>query len=167
MSQVSIRRAVQADLPTLLSIYNHYVAHTHVTFDLEPRTLAQRQAWFDGFADRGRHQCLVAVKDGAPIGWACSGRFKEKAAYQTSVETSVYLVPGEGRQGLGRRLYEELFTALGGEDVHRAFAGIALPNDASVALHRAMGFEPVGVYREVGHKFGRFWDVAWFGRAMD
>lgn len=167
MSKVSIRRAVQADLPALLAIYNHYVAETHVTFDLEPRTLEQRQAWFDAFGPAGRHQCIVAVRDGAAIGWACSGTFKEKAAYQTSVETSVYLAPGESGQGLGRRLYEELFTALSGADVHRAFAGIALPNDASIALHRALGFEPVGVYQEVGRKFGRFWDVAWYGRAVN
>ncbi len=167
MSKVSIRRAVQADLPALLAIYNHYVAETHVTFDLEPRTLEQRQAWFDAFAPAGRHQCIVAARDGAAIGWACSGTFKEKAAYQTSVETSVYLTPGESGQGFGRRLYEELFTALSGADVHRAFAGIALPNDASIALHRALGFEPVGVYQEVGRKFGRFWDVAWYGRAVN
>ena len=167
MSKVSIRRAVQADLPALLAIYNHYVAETHVTFDLEPRTLEQRQAWFDAFAPAGRHQCIVAARDGAAIGWACSGTFKEKAAYQTSVETSVYLAPGESGQGFGRRLYEELFTALSGADVHRAFAGIALPNDASIALHRALGFEPVGVYQEVGRKFGRFWDVAWYGRAVN
>lgn len=167
MSKVSIRRAVQADLPALLAIYNHYVAETHVTFDLEPRTLEQRQAWFDAFAPAGRHQCIVAARDGAAIGWACSGTFKEKAAYQTSVETSIYLAPGESGQGLGRRLYEELFTALSGADVHRAFAGIALPNDASIALHRALGFEPVGVYQEVGRKFGRFWDVGWYGRAVN
>lgn len=167
MSQVSIRRAVQADLPALLAIYNYYVAHTHITFDLEPRTLEQRQAWFDAFASTGRYQCFAAARDGVAVGWACSGKLKEKAAYQTSVETSIYLVPGESGQGLGRRLYAELFAALKGADVHRAFAGIALPNDASIALHRALGFEPVGVYAQVGRKFDRFWDVAWFGRALE
>lgn len=165
MSQVFVRRVEQGDLPALLAIYNHYVVNTHVTFDLEPRTLAQRQEWLDGFAPAGRHQCFVAVKAGVPIGWACTAKFKEKAAYQTSVETSVYLAPGESGQGLGRRLYETLFEALAREDVHRLFAGIAQPNDASVALHRKMGFRHVGTYDEVGRKFGRFWDVAWYGRA--
>jgi phosphinothricin acetyltransferase len=167
LSEVFIRRAEQGDLPALLEIYNHYVVHTPVTFDIEPRTLAQRQVWFDGFGPSGRHQCFVPVKDGRAIGWACSGKFKEKAAYDTSVETSIYLAPGEQGKGLGRRLYRTLFEALAGEGVHRAFAGITQPNEASVGLHVAMGFAQVGVYREVGHKFGRFWDVAWYGKALE
>ena len=164
--EIEIRRVVQDDLPALLAIYNHYIVHTPVTFDIEPRTLEQRQAWLDGFAPSGRHQCFVAEREGRAIGWVCSGRFKEKAAYHTSVETSIYLAPGEVGKGLGRRLYRTLFEALAGEDVHRAFGGITLPNDASVGLHLAMGFSHVGTYREVGRKFGRFWDVAWYGRTL-
>jgi phosphinothricin acetyltransferase len=156
-----------ADLPALLAIYNHYVTNTPFSFALAPSTLEQRQVWFDGFADHGRYQCFVAVKDGAPIGWASSGKFREKAAYQTSIETSVYVAPDESGQGLGRRLYETLFAALASEDVHRAVAVITVPNEASVGLHRAMGFEEIGTFREAGFKFGRYWDVAWFGRAMD
>lgn len=166
MTDTVIRRAEARDLPALLAIYNHYVVNTHVTFDVEPRTLAQRQEWFDGFAETGRHQCFVAAREGTAIGWACSGKFKEKAAYGTSVETSVYLAPGEEGQGTGRRLYEILFKALEREDVHRLFAGIAQPNEASVALHLKMGFRHVGTYTEVGRKFGRFWDVAWYGRGV-
>ncbi len=166
MSEVSIRRVEPADLPALLAIYNHYVLHTPITFDLEPRTLAQRREWLDGFAPAGRYQCFVAVKAGAPIGWACTAPFKQKAAYETSAETSIYLAPGEVGRGLGRRLYETLFAALQGEDLHRLYAGISVPNDASVALHETMGFRLVGTYDEVGRKFGRFWDVAWFARAF-
>ena len=167
MSLISIRRAEQSDLPALLAIYNHYVVHTHVTFDLEPRTLEQRQAWFDTFSDTGRYQCFVAVRDGVAMGWACSTKFKEKEAYETSVETSIYLAPGESDQGHGTRLYETLIDALKREDVHRLFAGIAQPNDASVLLHLKVGFRHVGTYPEVGRKFGRFWDVAWYGRGLD
>ena len=127
-------------MPALLAIYNHFVVHTPVTFDIEPRTLAQRQAWLDTFAPAGRHQCFVAARDGRAIGWACSGRFKEKAAYDTSVETSIYLAPGEQGKGLGRRLYQTLFDALAKEDVHRAFGGITLPNEASVGLHWRWAF---------------------------
>ena len=166
MSEVTIRRIEPGDLPALLAIYNYYVVHTPVTFDLEPRTLAQRREWLESFAPTGRYQCLVAVKGGAPIGWACTGKFKEKAAYETSAETSIYLAPGERGRGLGRRLYETLFAALAGEDLHRLYAGITVPNDASVALHEKMGFGLVGSYDEVGRKFGRFWDVAWFARAF-
>jgi len=164
MDDATIRHVEQGDLPALLDIYNHYVVNTPITFDVEPRTMTQRKSWLDGFAPTGRHQCFVAVKEGTAIGWACSGRFKDRAAYDSSVETSVYLKPGEQRRGLGRRLYTTLFEALAREDVHRAFGGITQPNEGSVRLHLAMGFAYVGTYREVGRKFGRFWDVAWYGK---
>jgi len=161
-----IRRAELRDLPALLAIYNHYVLTTPISFDLEPRTLDQRRQWFDGFASTGRHQCFVAVQAGEAIGWASSGRFKERAAYDTSVEMSVYFSPHHQGKGLGRKLYETIFAALKGEDIHRCYGGVTLPNDASVALHRAFGFELIGTQREVGRKFGRFWDVALFERAF-
>ena len=166
MTDVKIRRVEQGDLPSLLAIYNHYVVNTPVTFDLEPRTLAQRQEWLDGFSTSGKYQCFVAVRAGAPIGWVCSARFKDKAAYDTSIETSVYLAPDEAGKGTGRRLYQTLFEALAGEDIHRAFGGITLPNEASVALHKASGFAHLGTYHEIGRKFGKFWDVALYLRPM-
>ncbi|MDE2134470.1 MAG: N-acetyltransferase [Alphaproteobacteria bacterium] len=165
-AETVIRRAERDDLPALLAIYNHYIVHTPATFYIKPHSLAQRRAWLDTFAPTGRHQCFVAAKGGEAVGWACSGRFKEREAYDISVETSVYLAPGEQGKGLGRRLYQALFEALAREDVHRAFGGITQPNEASVGLHLAMGFTHVGTYREVGRKFGRFWDVAWYGRAV-
>jgi phosphinothricin acetyltransferase len=166
MSDIVIRRAEEGDLPQLLTIYNHYVLTTPITFDLEPRTLEQRRQWFASFAPTGRYQCFVAVDGGAVTGWASTGRFREKAAYDTSVETSVYLAPGHGGKGLGRKLYETLFSALEGKDIHRCYGGITLPNDASVALHKAFGFECIGIQHEVGRKFGRFWDVALYERAF-
>lgn len=166
MSEVIIRRAEQGDLPVLLDIYNHYVRTTPITFDLEPRTLAQRQNWFDQFKASGSHQCFVAVKAGRPIGWACSDRFKSKAAYDTSVSTSIYVAHTETGQGLGRRLYETLFAALAGGP-HRAYAGITLPNDASVGIHREFDFELIGTQREVGRKFGKFWDVALYEKPLN
>jgi len=166
MTDITIRRASAEDLDALLAIYNHYVATTHITFDVEPRTREQRKAWLEGFADDGRRQCFVAARGGTAIGWASSGPFKDRAAYDTSVETSVYLTPEEGGKGFGRRLYQALFDALAGQDVHRAFGGIAQPNEASVGLHLAMGFRHVGTYSEVGRKFGRFWDVAWYEKAL-
>jgi phosphinothricin acetyltransferase len=166
MTDIIIRRAGMDDLDALLDIYNHYVATTHITFDVEPRTREQRKTWLEGFSAGGRRQCFVAVADGAAIGWASSGAFKDRAAYDTSVETSVYLAPDRKGTGLGRRLYQTLLDALVREDVHRAFGGIAQPNDASVGLHLALGFHHVGTYSEVGRKFGRFWDVAWYEKAL-
>lgn len=164
MAEVAIRRAVVADVPVLLRIYNHYIINTHITFDLEPRTLEQRLAWFAMFGDAGRYQCFVAVRGGHVIGWASSSPFKERAAYQTSIETSAYLAPDETGRGIGSRLYQALFDAVAAMDVHRAYAGISLPNEASIRLHARMGFVHVGTYREVGRKFGRFWDVAIYER---
>jgi phosphinothricin acetyltransferase len=166
MSDITIRRAKENDLDALLAIYNHYVANTHITFDVEPRTREQRKAWLDGFSESGRRQCFVADRGGMAIGWASSGPFKDRAAYDTSVETSVYLAPDEHGKGAGRRLYQTLLDALAREDVHRAFGGIALPNEASVGLHVAMGFHHTGTYSEVGRKFGRFWDVAWYEKSV-
>lgn len=162
MTDIAIRDARPDDLPALLAVYNHYVLHTPATFDIEPATLDQRRTWFAQFAGAGRYRCFVAVEGQVPVGWASSARFKEKRAYETTVEASIYLAPGHAGRGLGRRLYETLFAALEGQDVHRVFAGITVPNDASVALHEKMGFRLVGTYPEVGRKFGRYWDTALF-----
>ena len=166
MPDAVIRRAEQGDLPALLAIYNHYVVTTPITFDIEPRTLAQRQVWLDTFKPTGRHQCFVATNEGVPIGWACSGKFREKAAYDTTAELSVYLAPDVHGKGLGRRLYQTLIDALQGEDLNRLYAGITLPNPASVALHLAFGFRLVGTQTEIGRKLGRFWDVALYERLL-
>jgi phosphinothricin acetyltransferase len=166
VSALIIRGIEQGDLPALLEIYNHYVLNTPITFDIEPRTLEQRQAWFDSFAPAGRYRCFVAVNDGRVLGWASSHRYNDRAAYDTTISASIYLAPEACGQGLGRRLYATLFEALAIEDIHRIFGGITLPNQASVGLHRSFGFEPVGVYREVGRKFGRFWDVAAWLKAL-
>jgi phosphinothricin acetyltransferase len=155
-----IRPLEDGDLPALTDIYNHYVRETPITFDIEPRSLDQRRQWAAGFASLGRYRCFIALKDGAPAGWASSHRYNERAAYDTTVLSSVYLAPPACGQGLGRQLYAALFEALAAEDIHRVFVGITLPNEASVRLHLGFGFEPVGIYREVGRKFGRFWDVA-------
>lgn len=157
---IVIRRAEQRDLSALTEISNYYIRETPITFDLEPKSLAQRQEWLAGFAPSGRYQCFVAVRGGSAIGWACSTRFKERAAYETTVESSIYLAPEERGQGLGRRLYVSLFDALAREDIHRIHGGVTQPNEASNRLHVHLGFERVGILPEVGRKFGRFWDVA-------
>ena len=162
MDDLVIRRIVPGDLPALLEIYNHYVRETAITFDIEPHTMAQRQAWLNGFSATGRYQCFVAETGGKAVGWASSHRYNERAAYETTVASSIYLAPQATGKGLGRRLYAVLLDALSGEDVHRVFGGITLPNEASVRLHQSFGYQPVGIYREIGRKFGRYWDVATF-----
>jgi phosphinothricin acetyltransferase len=100
------------------------------------------------------------------LGYATSSPFRPKPGYLTSVETSVYLRPDATGHGLGTLLYRAVFDALAGQDLHRAYAGVALPNDASVRLHERLGFREIGTFVEVGRKFGRYWDVLWFERSL-
>jgi phosphinothricin acetyltransferase len=162
----SARFAEERDLQSLTRIYNHYVTQTAITFDVEPVTPKQRQRWLEGFSAAGRHRCLVAELDGEVCGYACSGHFRAKAAYDTTVEVSVYLDPEATGQGLGGLLYRELFASLRETDLHRAIGIITLPNAASIALHRRFGFESIGVLHEVGRKFDRYWDVEWFEKDL-
>lgn len=163
---VTVRAAALEDLPAILRIYNHYVTRTIATFELEPVTLDGRRDWFHEHAGPGPHRLLVADAGppGGVVGWASSSSFRPRAAYATTVESSVYLEPGWTGQGLGTRLYRELFALLATEDLERIVACIALPNPASVVLHERMGFTPVGTFTHVGRKFGKFWDVLWVQR---
>jgi phosphinothricin acetyltransferase len=165
-TRIEVRPATADDLSAVNDIYNHYVAEAHYTFDLEPMTAEARREWFAHYGETGRHRLLVAVSDGRVIGYASSGQFRTKPAYETSVETSVYLAPDAVGRGAGSRLYERLFKTLEGEDVHRAYAGIALPNPASIGLHERFGFKRVGHFTEQGRKFGRYWDVAWYEKPL-
>ncbi|HEY2034755.1 MAG TPA: GNAT family N-acetyltransferase [Rhizomicrobium sp.] len=166
MSEILIRRAERADLPALRDIYNHYAVHTPVNFDIEPRTPAEREQWLAQFSTSGRYQCFAAEESGHVIAYAGSTRFKEKEAYQTTIEMTIYCAPERGGQGIGRKLYTRLFDALKGEDIHRAYAGVTLPNEGSVRIHEAFGFRHVGTYTEVGRKFGKYWDVGLYLKDM-
>ncbi len=166
MSQVRIRTATRADFPRLTEIYNHYVVNTAVTFDVEPYTVERRAVWFEQFGTAGRHRLVVAEEDAVVVGYAGTMRFRPKAAYETTVETTVYCAPEAVGKGIGSRLYERLFEEMRGEDVHRFVAGYTMPNAATAALHERLGFKVVGVFSEVGRKFGKYWDVCWTERAV-
>ena len=161
MSEVRIRPAARADLPRLTEIYNYYIVHTPVTFDVEPYTVERREAWFAQFGVEGRYRLLVAESDTGVIGYAGSTRFRPKAAYGTTVETTIYCAADAAGKGVGTRLYGALFEMLRGEDIHRFVAGYALPNPATAAIHARFGFKVVGVFSENGRKFGKYWDVCW------
>ncbi len=165
MSALRVRPGRSEDLAAIDEIYAHYIQETAITFDLEPAGAEARRAWFAQFGETGRHRLFVAERD-AVVGWSCSHGFRPKGAYQTSVETTIYLRPEATGTGAGTALYRALFDALVREDVHRAYAGITLPNPASEALHRRFGFEPVGVFHEVGRKHDRWWDVRWYEKRL-
>jgi len=163
---VVVREAREADLPRLTEIYNHYVINTAITFDLEPYSPEERRPWLDQFAASGRHRLLVAEEAGLIAGYAGSHPFRTRAAYDTTIETTIYCAPEATGRGIGTLLYGALFEALAGEDLHLAIAGTTLPNDASVALHERFGFTSVGVMHQVGRKFARYWDVAWYEKLL-
>src|SRR6476660_5547436 len=138
---VRVRTADRADLPHLTEIYNHYVVHTPITFDLEPYTVERRVAWLEQFAPTGRHRLVVAEENGLVVGYAGTMRFRVKPAYDTTVETTVYTAPEMVGQGVGRKLYAALFEAIAGENIHRIVGGYTLPNPASAKLHEQFGFK--------------------------
>ena len=165
---ILIRAAETDDLPALVRILNHYVTTSHVTFDTEPYTVAQRRGWFEAFAPEGPFRLLVVEVHACLVGYASSTVFRSKPAYRTSVETTVYLDPNFTGRGLGATLYGALFEALENEpQVHRAYGVVAQPNPASVALHLNLGFRLVGTLSEAGVKFGKYWDVRLYEKAIN
>ncbi|MFG3660204.1 GNAT family N-acetyltransferase [Streptomyces sp. NPDC047706] len=166
--EVQVRPGVEGDLAALTDLYNHYVRETPITFDTTVFAPEERRPWLLSHPVDGPHRLMVATDAHSQeiLGYATSGPHRAKPAYSTSVEVTVYVAPHAGRRGVGTLLYRALFDALSGEDLHRAYAGIAQPNEASTRLHERFGFRHVGTYREVGRKFGRYWDVAWYEKAL-
>lgn len=152
-----IRAATTADAAACAAIYGHYVRTTAVSFESEPPSAAEMTRRIT--AHGSSHAWLVAVDDGGVLGYAYGSPFSPREAYSWTAEVSVYLAPGATGRGLGRALYEALFDRLAARGIRRLQAGVALPNDASLALHRGLGFEDVGTFRRVGWKHGRWWDV--------
>lgn len=159
--QSALREATAQDAAALASIYNYYVEHSVITFEeevLAPGEMAARVA-----ETRGAGLPWLVVESGdAVAGYAYASKWKGRCAYRFSVEVTVYLAPDHLGRGLGSALYRALFADLGKRGYHCAIGGIALPNDASVALHERLGMEKVAHFREVGYKFGRWIDVGYW-----
>jgi len=163
MSDVITRPALFSDLQRLLEIYNYYILNTPITFSTQAFTVEEFGHWFEEHSDGNRHRLVVAVEnedDRRIIGYAGTGRFRPKQAYETTVETTIYCRPECRQRGVGTLLYRTLFELIAGEDIHRVVAGVTLPNPASMALHQRFGFRHVGTFTENGRKFGKYWDVA-------
>jgi L-amino acid N-acyltransferase YncA len=159
-----VRDATADDAAACAAVYAPWVTGTAASFEDEPPTaeeMARRIA-----AAQQRHAWLVLEDDGGIVGYAYAGPYKERPAYRWSCEVSVYLAPGRGRAGGGRLLYEALLDRLGARGYRTALAGMTQPNEPSGAFHRAMGFEPVGTWRAVGWKHGRWRDVTWVQRRL-
>jgi L-amino acid N-acyltransferase YncA len=159
-----IRDATEHDAAACAAIYAPYVTDTAITFETDVPTPAQMAERIAGALYT--HAWLVLTDAGRVVGYAYGGPYKVRPAYRWSCEVSVYLEPGRRRTGGGSALYRVLFDRLARRGFRTAVAGMTLPNEASVGLHRAMGFEPVGTYRGIGWKHGAWHDVAWTQRAI-
>lgn len=161
-----LRLSTSADAEQIREIYNHEVMHTTATFDLVPRSLPEQQEWLA--ARSGAFATIVAVDTagGDVVGFGALSPYKERAAYRTSVENSVYVRRDRHSQGIGRLLVDELLSTAELSGFHAVFARINATSEASIALHRRCGYELVGIEREVGRKFSRWHDVALMQRLL-
>jgi L-amino acid N-acyltransferase len=154
---VEIRLARADDAEAIRQIYNREVSTSTVTFDLVPRTLAEQAEWLE--ARSGAHAVIVAVDQGEVVGFASLSPFRDRPAYNSTVEDSVYVRHDQRGAGVGSQLLTELMSLAGQHGFHAVIARIVGDHQASIGLHRRLGFEEVGVEREVGRKFGKWLDV--------
>lgn len=161
---IRIRAAEARDAAMIAAVYAPYVRDTVVSFETEPpapEEMGRRLA-----AIGARYPWLVAEQGGRVLGYAYACEHRSRAAYRWDVDVAVYLAADAHRRGVGRRLYLALFEVLRRLGHVNAYAGIALPNAASVGLHETLGFTPVGIYRKVGYKHGAWHDVGWWALAL-
>lgn len=161
---LAIRTATDEDALACLTIYAPYITDSAASFETDTPTEHE-------FANRieqsnSAHRWLVATEQDQVLGYAYGTPHRARDAYRYSVEVSIYLGPNSQGRGVGRQLYTRLLEDLVQLGYRQAYAGITLPNDASVALHRATGFEPIGVFPRVGFKFGEWHDVSWWHRQL-
>ena len=157
----TIRAAHPADAAAIASIYNHYVRTSTITFEEVEVTSAEIARRIDTVLTSGLPWLVLEDRD-AILGYAYACKWKERSAYRRSVESSIYMNPTAVGKGYSRSLYQRLFEQLTQCGIHLVIGGVAQPNEASTVLHRKMGFEPVGSFREVGFKFGRWLDVSYW-----
>ncbi len=163
---MEIGPGTEDDLPAIVAILNYTIVNSDATLTSEPVTVAERREWFGQFSLAGPYRLLVARRGGLVVGYAASQPYRDHEGFRETVEVSIALDASCRGQGVGTALYRALFGCLAGEPVHVALAGIVLPNDASVALHRKFGFTEVGTFHEYGMKNGRYLSSVWMERLL-
>lgn len=159
---MSIRVAIPDDAAAIAAIYAPIVRDTVISFEVDPPTPDQMAERIENTLES--YPWLVAEEGGAVLGYAYASQHRSRAAYRWACDVSVYMHESARRRGIGTQLYTRLFEILPELGLHIAYAGITLPNDGSVGLHESVGFEYIGVFREVGYKNGAWQDVGWWGR---
>jgi L-amino acid N-acyltransferase YncA len=165
MGALTIRTASADDSPAIRAIYAPIVENTPISFETVAPSVDEMEGRISTTLAAG-HCYLIATGQDQVLGYAYSGPHRTRAAYHPSIDVSVYVATKAQRQGVGKTLYTALFDALSKTNFHMAYAGITLPNVASVALHESVGFTPVGIFSEVGWKLGRWHDVGWWQRPV-
>jgi phosphinothricin acetyltransferase len=161
---IDIRPGAEEDLPRIVEILNYTIENSHATFATQPTNVVERRAWFEQFASTGPHRLLVAQHGNKVLGYACSQPYRDHEAFRETAEVSIALDVSCRGQGVGTALYRALFDILVDEPVHVILAGIALANDASIALHRKFGFTEVGTFRDYALKNGQYISSMWMQR---
>lgn len=154
----------QTDAADILAIYAPYVTDTTITFETEVPTPEEFSKRIENI--QRNYPYLVCEVDGKVVGYAYASKHRERAAYQYSAEVSVYVASDYHQKGIGKALYERLFAALDDYKYYSAYAGITLPNDKSIGLHKSFGFVEVGIYHNIGYKDGKWLDVIWLEKPL-
>jgi len=161
LEPVTVGPGREEDLPAIVDILNYAIVNSNAILDSQPVTVAGRQKWFERFAATGPYRIFVARRGGKVLGYAASRPYRDHEGFRETVEVSIALDTASRGQGVGTALYRALLACLADEPVHVALAGIILPNDASVALHRKFGFTEVGTFHEYAVKNGHYLSSLW------
>ena len=161
---IQIRQAIESDAAQILEIYGPIVEHTAISFEIDTPSAHDISGRIKAVLKT--HDWLVAVDTNEVVGYAYGSQYRPRKAYRFAAETTVYVKESRRGLGLGKTLYDALLLSLNSRGFRRAYAGIALPNDASKAIHRACGFTEIGVFPEAGFKFDRWHDVSWWQRKI-
>ncbi|QFI37274.1 N-acetyltransferase [Moritella marina ATCC 15381] len=163
---MEIRLGELSDVKGITDIFNYYIEHTNARFEESPFTLESRKKWFSQFSANSKHQLYVAVENGELLGFSCSQPYRNISAFGDTVEATVYLTSAAQGKGLGSKLYSQLFSAIVAYGVHRVLSGVALPNEASIALHKHFGFREIGVFNEYAKKNGQYISSMWLEKEL-
>jgi phosphinothricin acetyltransferase len=161
---VEIGPGTEDDLPAIVDILNYAIVNSNATLATRPTSVAERLDWFRRFSPTGLYRLLVARRGNRVLGYAASQPYRDHEGFRETVEVSIALDVRSRGQGVGTALYRSLFECLADEPVHVALAGIAVPNDASIALHRKLGFTEVGTFHEYAVKDGQYISSVWMER---
>ncbi|MFD2178282.1 GNAT family N-acetyltransferase [Veronia pacifica] len=148
-------------IPEITEIFNHYILHSNSRFETEPFTEENRTTWFEQFSEELPHQIYCAIENNKVVGFACTQPYRPSTAFSDTVEITIYLSPDVMTKGIGSALYSRLLSHVKSHNVHKVLSGIAVPNVASIALHKKFGFKEIGIFNEYAKKNNQYVSSMW------